>query len=161
VAWKSDASKAAGKASLLQIAAQNRAILCAGSHSAPYGHFFHEVRPGGGYALHASPILIALSSQQRIPARKLLIFGSAFNIWHFIQQRMLCLEAPGRDRRAAQGGHKTYRVCEEGPLSAENDVHRRSGLSRRRAWECFLAAMTQFGPTAPLKGRFSRIHALC
>jgi hypothetical protein len=29
VAWKSDASKAAGKASLLQIAAQNRAILCA------------------------------------------------------------------------------------------------------------------------------------
>ena len=47
------------------------------------------------------------------------------NIWHFIQQRMLCLESPGRDRRAAQGGHKTYRVCEEGPLSAENDAHRR------------------------------------
>jgi hypothetical protein len=38
---------------------------------------------------------------------------------------MLCLEPPGRDRRAAQGGHKTCRVCEEGPLSAENDAHPR------------------------------------
>ena len=65
--------------------------------------------------MQASRILIALSSQQRIPSCKLLIVGSAFNIWHVIQQRMLCLEPPGRDRRAAQGGHKTYRGCKGRP----------------------------------------------
>src|ERR1700722_11358742 len=110
--------QAAGKASLLQIAAQNRATLCAGSHSARYGHFSTKCGQAERmlFGLHESSLRFRHNSGLflQIADCRIGIQYLARHTATYVVPRTAWTRSEGRSRRT----QNLQKGAREGPLSA-------------------------------------------